>query len=423
MGAYCLYNGIIDNIESERLTEVDIEYGHPITLDCFFTIIPPNTKFITNVSMIDTGKLASYDIAIDCGGHVVHSVLNVVDRTAPTAKPVPVVMYAGEAPEPKTLVTDVFDMTDVHCTYNDGEPDLTQGGNFYVGVRLTDTSGNYTVIDVPFCVKADTTAPTIYGTHDIDIVVGSETIAYRDGVAVADDFAENPTLEIDNSLVNLSCVGDYPVTYTATDDVGNSSTVTITVHVIPIANAEETSAETQAYVEEAYRMAREINETILDEDDTDVEKAMAIFYWAHNHISFILSTPEYDNWAVAAINTFTKRYSSCYGLWSVCKAMLDVEGIENLCVVRERSNSWENIHYWSLVKLNGEWYHCDAQKYINDYTSKQYFCFMMTDNEIRNAPTNHNFASDSYPPRSTTSVQSYINVYSGTIYSNFPYAD
>ncbi|MBQ6304177.1 MAG: transglutaminase domain-containing protein [Clostridiales bacterium] len=423
LGAYIFYNRAIADIESECLSEVNIEYGHEITLDCFFTEIPPNTDFITSVDKIDTGMLASYDIAIDCGGHVVHSILNVIDCTGPTANPVPVEMYAGKAPEPKTLVKDVFDLTDVHCTYNNGEPDLTKGGNFDIGVRLTDTNGNFSVIDVPFYIKQDVTAPVISGVHDIDVMVGSESVSYRDGVTVTDDFAENPTLEIDNSQVDLAHVGDYPLTYTATDDVGNMSTVTVKIHVIPIANAEVSSAVTQAYVDEAYRMAREINAKILDDDDTDVEKAMKIFYWVHKNISFILSTPEYGNWAVAAINTFTKRYSSCYGTWSVCKAMLDVEGIENICVIRERKNSWDNIHYWALVKLNGEWYHCDAQKYFNDYTPKGYFCFMMTDKEIINAPTNHNFAKDKYPDRSTTSVQNYINVYRGTINSNFPYKD
>ena len=257
----------------------------------------------------------------------------------------------------------------------------------------------------------------------MDVMVGTETIAYREGILVTDDHAENPRLNIDNSKVNLNIVGDYPVVYTATDDVGNTSEVTIKVHVIPIANAEQSSAVTQAYVDEAYRMAREINASILDEDDTDVEKAMKIFYWVHKNISFILRTPSYENWAVAAINTFTKRYSSCYGTWSVCKAMLDVEGIENICVVRERKNSWDNFHYWALVKLNGEWWHCDAQKYFNDYTPKGYFCFMMTDAEIKNAPTDHSFAKDEYPERASTSVQKYINVYQGKILSGFPYAD
>ena len=423
LGCYFFYTSTIETIESECLSEVTIEYGHPITLDCFFTQIPPNTKFITSIDQIDTGKLASYDIAIDCGGHVVHSVLNVIDCTAPTGKPVPVEMYTGKAPEPASLVKDIFDLTDVTCSYAEGEPDLSKGGKFDIGVKLTDNNGNFSVVDVPFYVKEDKEAPTIYGTHDMDVMVGTESIAYRDGVTVKDDYAENPILEIDNTQVNLSCVGDYPLIYRATDDVGNTSEITVTVHVIVIANAEESSAVTQAYVDEAYRMAREINASILSSDDNDVVKAMKIFYWVHRNISFILSTPAYGNWAVAAINTFTKRYSSCYGTWAVCKAMLDVEGIENLCVVRQRSGSWENIHYWALVKLNGEWYLCDAQKYFDGYTSKGYFCFMMTDKEIKNAPTNHNFAGDNYPARSTTSVQNYINVYQGKILSGFPYKD
>ena len=139
-GAYFLRDSLINSIESESLASVDIEYGHPITLDCFFTEIPPNTKFITNIDLIDTGMLASYDIAIDCGGHVVHSILNVVDRTAPTATAVPVDLYAGNVPEPSTLVKDIFDLTEVTCVYNDGEPKLDEGGDFEIGVRLTDAN-------------------------------------------------------------------------------------------------------------------------------------------------------------------------------------------------------------------------------------------------------------------------------------------
>ena len=180
LGAYFLRTGLIGNIESERLNEVSIEYGHPITLDCFFTEIPPNTKFITNVDLIDTGMLASYDIAIDCGGHVVHSVLNVVDRTAPVGTAVPVDMYTGSVPDPSTLVKDIFDLTEVTCSYNDGEPDFDKGGDFDIGVRLTDANGNYSVVTVPFHVKKDTEAPEIRGAHDIDLMVGSESVSYRE---------------------------------------------------------------------------------------------------------------------------------------------------------------------------------------------------------------------------------------------------
>ena len=46
---------------------------------------------------------------------------------------------------------------------------------------------------------------------------------------------------------------------------------------------------------------------------------------------------------------------------------------------------------------------------------------MMTDSELYRAPTSHKFAEDQYPERATDSVQSYINVYQGTVSSSFPY--
>ena len=38
-GCYYLYTTTIDNIEKCVIKEVSIEYGHPITLDSFFTVI------------------------------------------------------------------------------------------------------------------------------------------------------------------------------------------------------------------------------------------------------------------------------------------------------------------------------------------------------------------------------------------------
>ena len=106
---YSVYTDLINTIDSHVIQSVDIEYGRQITLDSFFTEVPPNTQFITNVSQIDMGKLASYDVFIDCGGHVVHSVLNVVDKTPPVGKAVAQEVYCGEVPAAEDCVTDVFD--------------------------------------------------------------------------------------------------------------------------------------------------------------------------------------------------------------------------------------------------------------------------------------------------------------------------
>ena len=69
-GCYYYYNQTIDSIDNKVLQEVSIEYGHPITLDSFFTKVPVNTSFVTDVSQIDTGRLATYEIWFDCGGQI-----------------------------------------------------------------------------------------------------------------------------------------------------------------------------------------------------------------------------------------------------------------------------------------------------------------------------------------------------------------
>ena len=69
--AFQMYTNFIDTIDRAVLSEVELEYGHPITVESFFTKVPVNTTFITDINQIDTGKLASYQIFFDCGGHTV----------------------------------------------------------------------------------------------------------------------------------------------------------------------------------------------------------------------------------------------------------------------------------------------------------------------------------------------------------------
>ncbi len=417
--AFRLYSSLITDIDIAHKDTVDIEYGTPVTIDLFFDKVPANTKFVTNVAMIDPGLLASYDITIDCGGYIVHSVLNVIDKTAPIAKPVPVEMYCGEAPDPNTLVTDIFDLTQVTAEYDQGTPDLSKGGNYDIGVRLTDTSGNSSVVTVPFYVKDDHLAPVITGACDISVVVG-DTISYRSHITVKDDFDPDPDIRIDNSLVDLNVVGVYPLTYTATDEVGNSRSITVEVNVVSRPSAGVTGAEDEETIQEAYDMADNILKSLIRPGMTDVEKAMKIMYWVYHNIYFVSGTSDYTSWAAGAVKAFTSRRASCYGRWAATKALLDRAGIENICVTRDSKYN-HRVHYWCLCKLNGGWYHCDPQFWGT--AQYGYFIFMMTDSDLSRAYGNHDFNGELYPERATESVQSYINVFNGYISPNFPYAE
>ena len=76
--------------------------------------------------------------------------------------------------------------------------------------------------------------------------------------------------------------------------------------------------------------------------------------------------------------------------------MLDVAGIENVRV--ERSPITTSPHYWNLIKIDGQWYHCDACSFM-DVSG---FVFMQIDEELDH---HHEFNGATVPPRATVSVQ------------------
>jgi len=411
--------------------EVYIEYGTPLTADLFKAegVENADIQFVSDVSGIDTDMVATYKILMTNKGSNSQVTLNIVDRTAPVAEAVPTTAYLHQLPEPSDCVTNVYDHSEYKIEYVEGT-DCEQVGNCVKQVKITDFYGNYTIVDVPFNVVFDDVAPTICGVKDIEYLMGN-VVLYKDGVTAHDDIDPNPTLVVDNSQVDLTKEGTYPLKYVATDGYGNSTIKTVNITVLDPdklkvdknGNATTPSGSKIKYVkydntvnvsaEDAYNMARKVYNSICSSNMSDVKKGLKIFYWVNHHISLGgRKSADKRSWATAAVKAFTVRYSSCYGQWACCKALLDIAGIPNMKVWRTGSSK---VHVWCLCYLNGQWYHCDATQWPG---CGHYFAYMMTDKEIKSAPGNHNFSKGRLPKRATKSVQKYINIYSCTVSSN-----
>ncbi len=412
-----IYYHLSEDLDRRVYSEVTLEYAHPIDLSYFFTEVPADAAFVTDINTIDNTKIGSYPIELRVGERHYNALLNIVDITPPTANPVPQEIYAGEAPDPVACVKDVFDLSGCMIEFDDPEYNFTAGGHYALPIRLTDAYDNSSVVSVPIYIKDDHTAPVIDGAHDFNLIIG-ETITYRDGVTVTDDFDESPDLEVDISAVDTSTVGTYPITYTATDDVGNQSSVTVNVTIVTMYSAGISSESDEESIARAYSVADSILDRIIDNNMNDVQKAMLIFYWVRHHITPARGTSDYSSWANAAIKAFNTHRASCYGAWACCKALLDRAGIQNICVTRYPKEAYNGrTHYWCLCYLNGGWYHCDAYP----WQGQQSFLFMMTDKEIKTAGGGHMFNESIYPDRATTSVQRYVNTYNCVVSRNFPY--
>ena len=146
--------------------------------------------------------------------------------------------------------------------------------------------------------------------------------------------------------------------------------------------------------------------------DNDVDTARAIFNWVHSHIYYqtVHGNPTYEE---AAYMGFTRKTGDCYVYFSCAKMLLDRARIPNLMV--KRYPVVKNGHYWNLVQLNGEWYHCDATVF-KDHPD---LYFMLTDEEI--ADSHHEFDSSLYPARASRSNYNQ-DFYSGDVYSGDDYS-
>ena len=128
--------------------------------------------------------------------------------------------------------------------------------------------------------------------------------------------------------------------------------------------------------------------------DNDIDTARAIFTWVHSHV-YYQTVGHSQTYEEAALMGFTKKTGDCYVYFSCSKMLLDRAEIPNLMVKRYPVK--KSAHFWNLVQLDGQWYHCDATVY-KDHPSMY---FMLTDEEIDDKY--HQFDKSLYPERASNS--------------------
>ena len=389
------------------ISHITIECGEKISNSDFFKDelgYNDDAEFSVDLSQVNTTIPQEINFEITVMDVTVPAKLTIADTVAPTARTVTQDLFAtDEIPEASECVTDIVDRQLVSVEYLT-MPDMTRTNTSIVQLQLEDQSGNISLLDVPFHIIKDDTAPVIKGTRNITAFIG-DTIMYREGVTVTDDYDANPILTIDNSQVQMKVAGTYPVTYIATDEAGNTSTeeISLTLKVKP---------DTYVEVETVYGEAQKILDQIITPDMSDMQKALKIVRWCRYNIHYISKT-DTSSWTRAAYDGLTKRQGTCYSFAMVNRAMFDLVGIENK-IIRRYPYKYQR-HYWNLIKIDGEWYHCDSTP-RRDYHS---YVFMLTDKELKNFTgggyNGYQFDHDKYPASATVSVQDRIDYSNGIV--------
>lgn len=359
-------------------------------------------SFQTDMSTINVRVPGEYPLVINVGDKEYSTLLVIQDRTAPTATAVEYVTEVDVLPEASALVTKIEDVSDVTVSYV-REPDVSKGGSVTAKIILTDTYGNSSIMEIPLTVTADEEPPVIEGAVDLEFFLG-ESIAYKSGITVTDNETATPKLTVDNSQVDTDTAGTYPVTYTATDDAGNTASVTVNLTL---------KEKPKGYVDEetVYKLAKEVLDDITDDSMNDMEVAFAIYQWTKTKIAYTGSSDK-SSWTKGAYQAFTQRAGDCFNYFAAAKALYNVAGIENVDVVK--SDTSHSSHFWSLINLGNGWYHVDCTP-----RRKVGYFFMNTDAELEaysvKNKNSHIFDTDAYPERATESVQDLIDYKAGKV--------
>ena len=328
-----------------------------------------DAELVTDLTAIPRNVTGDYPVEIRIGRFHYYSKLRIEDTVPPTGEVRDVMIMSWDSLDVDAFIVSATDVTGVTAEYVMA-PDLSVAGDQEVVIRLTDGGGNYTDLEATLTIVKDVTAPVIDGVQDQEIVEG-DTISYRNGVTVTDDYDPAPTLEIDNSGVDLTKAGEYIVTYRATDFSGNTSDVTAIITVKPLVIGIEN-------IDEMRRLAADAVDECIYEGQTELTKLYSMYWWIKNNMKYS-GTSDKNSWINEAIRGFKERNGDCFTYFAMLKAMMESEGYETIDV--QRIEGYETRHFWSLVKFHDNWYHIDSCPRSVEHM-KYWYCFLRTDDEL-----------------------------------------
>lgn len=212
---------------------------------------PTVTLSKTNFDCTNLGVNSVVVTAVDANGNSVSSTaaVTVVDNTAPvlTTPSVPVVIALNSAGTAALAQNAVVVSTSDNCSpvtvvYSPSVFNCTNVGNNTVTVTATDASNNVTTANVSVTVQ-DITAPVINvvaaavtkqlsATGSVNILLSDVMVSATDNCTASGAIAVTYT----PSVVNCNGKGNVPVTITATDASGNTTTTVKNVLVVDVIN-------------------------------------------------------------------------------------------------------------------------------------------------------------------------------------------
>ena len=362
---------VVDNLAVINTVKI-IECGSAVPSVKVFVGNDGEGEYVTDVTSINTYEPGFQTLAIRVGAGEYNVTLICKDTTPPTATVTPqTIKFGSPLPEAAAFVSNIVDVNPVSVSYV-SQP-INNGQNpIRVKIRVTDSSGNYTVYDSTITFANDNEPPEIVVLNDrIDMDVGDSAIIWRSCITVTDNSGQEPLVILDLSGADTTQSGTYTVYFVASDSSGNVSRrpAVLTVH---------DSTVTQEMLNEA---VRNLCTKIFKDNMSILDKMNALYTYlsanAVGQLQYNGSIADHDDWRREAYLSLTSRKTGdCFSFASVAHAVFTYLGYD--CLMVERAKAYQTIgtHFWNMINLgtdaNPSWYHFDATPMRGGFRIKAY---------------------------------------------------
>lgn len=346
---------------------------------------------------MEFSHVGDHQVVIHLYHQDIAATLHVVDTIPPEIQTRDKTIMFGDVFALEDFVADVTDNTDWKIAYKE-EPDIQCGGVYTITIEAEDEGGNITDAEAQLEVIQDVTPPVIEGVEELRITLG-ESVSYKKGVTVTDDYDDAVTLVVDNSAVDLDTPGDYEVVYRAEDKYGNETEVSTVLHVREAPKIPQGMSNIPMTEEAVNAEADRILAEITDPSMSQYEIIRAIYDYVNKKIAYKNGTPKTD-WVEGAYYGLVLQRGDCFSFAMASKCLLTRAGITNMDIERIRVGN--GMHFWNLVDIGEGWHHFDTCRRGDGATF-----FYLTDAELMaysNAHTardypdgSHNYDRSLYP--------------------------
>ena len=394
------YNLVVSVVSSTGLlyTHYVSELGEVIPSADVFTGRTGEGEYLSDISSINTDKPGIYMLQISYGDGTHDVILEIKDRTAPTATVTPQNCY-NSVPEASDFVSNIVDRSKVTVKYEKA-PDASASGRVDVVIILTDAYGNSTTYATYYTVLNDTVAPEILRAPDqIEADTGA-TIIWRASVEATDDSGK-VELTLDTSEADLNTPGKYTVYIVARDEAGNETRKRTTLVLHDGSVTEQMLYDTIKNIEKDLLITNKMNAE---------EKIYSVFRYVYDNMKYS-NTSKHLDWRQEAYTALSGGFTGdCFTYCAASYAILGYLGFDVRIVERAESAKIEGTgtHFWVLVNIGTEtepkWYHFDATPQRSPYnlatylmTNAQLEAFTKWRNETYKLENYYTFDVGSFP--------------------------